>query len=65
MIEGLKLEFSGADITQADADGTTSMLYACREGHLDVIRVLLEANAPLIRYNKFNTTALMSYRPLL
>ena len=48
----------GADVNQADKDGTTPLHLACFKGHVDVARLLLEKGAEVDRAEKQGATPL-------
>ena len=48
----------GADIDRADRDGMTLLHYACREGHLQCVQLLLEEGAALEKQDRDARTPL-------
>ena len=50
--------FKPADVNTKDEKGYTPLHYACRDGHLDLVRLLLEARADVEARNKDNETPL-------
>ena len=51
---------AGADVNQADKDGTTALMVAPKKGHRDVVELLVGAGADVNRADKDGTTAPMS-----
>ena len=54
----LDLIASGVDIDRADRDGMTLLHYACREGHLSAVQLLLEAGVALEKQDRDARTPL-------
>ena len=49
----------GVTIDQKDKHGSTALMIAAREGHLDIVTKLIEAGATVDQADKFGWTALM------
>jgi ankyrin repeat protein len=48
----------GADVKAADSYGSTALMYAARNGYLDIVKLLLEKGADLNAVSKYGSTVL-------
>ena len=46
-------------VNMVDKYGMTALIYACRKGYTEVVKLLLEANADVNMVNKYGNSALM------
>lgn len=45
-LEKVRGLIAGSDVTCFDSDGLTPLMHAAKQGHVDVLKALLEAGAP-------------------
>jgi ankyrin repeat protein len=48
----------GANITESDANGTTALLLACKQGHFEIVVYLLEHSANIAQTDRYCISAL-------